>query len=392
MEQGHLTNDLNFARNHLTKLTNLAMAQDIFDRFPELRRDRNFWRRILAHSPSSLLYALLERWAPAEILTDAPLLHDACLQCWRVLDLAASADLPQPLSFWETLFRADPLLLRHWPRRAQQRQLLLQTLPALASHPELTWDICNMVADQAATPPGRWNHDRELVHAWLRSGLPFVPAFSQGWRHDRDAFRLVARHCVRKPAGLRAGSLAFAAVELRSDRAFVRELLRLDCSLLPSVAVPRLQRDYELALMYFGDDAGGDKDDSENNTDNQNYNNNNNVVENYVRSYHYPNQENVVADLHRQFRDRLSLRETFDTTVLRGIWDDDVDNNSPLTALNQGLETTRIAYQQRLAEYLDVPCDSRELHRLRRACENWTRYCQSRDDSDGDGLLPSECC
>ena len=351
LERGHIKwselprefqNDLELAQS-LTRYPNSGLVWDILEQFPALRGDADVWWRFLEklRDPQDLS-AMVERYAPAEILANEKFMIQACdkWRCVRVLPPA----LVNSRTFWKTLLQQAPVVLEEIPPAVQRRfpDLVVESWALLGRWEGLDIMTAQHVAQQMV--PEIWE-TRSNVLAWFRAGLPFlIEVFPTEWKNDKEIFQLIAMHGSDL---FRWRSFSQASITLRGDTDFMLQVLEHDPALLIYASEP-LQQDTDIQLVAFGSATVK-------------------PVEVYLRrSSGRPGVDWARAFLQHTER-LLTEHQVFLATVLMGMSPNMVrsESSSTLTVLDQGNETS-VSLKKRVAEYLGIPTGSK-LRQLRQA-------------------------
>jgi len=253
--------DITFARS-ISSFCNLDTVEEIFQQFPELCQDQNFWINLLSNFydedslSSGTLTEFLDSFAPAEILSDSVIMkmvidHEDVGEIGGLDECFALVDhsLKSRRDFIEPLLDLDPTLLEGLSRENMENfpGLVKETLPNYANE-ATNFDVQYIYGFAEKVPPSLWL-DRSFVLAWFGSGLPFVTVhedgtsfFPEAWKNDKLIFLLLASQ--------HQDSFEHAAPALRGDKDFMLQVVERDPSFL-LFAPAHLQQDFDLVLRAF---------------------------------------------------------------------------------------------------------------------------------------------
>jgi hypothetical protein len=317
--------DIEFARG-VKFFPSKSIAYSILDEFQELCQERETWVKVLRSTAlHNYVGNLLELFAPVTILSDRPLMLQAC-QFDTVLR-SVDETLGHDRSFLLGVLQLYPQQLIYLDNESQHMfpDLVLSTLTPFSGLNLPRHAIRKLIE---SLDPSFWNYRTNYI-IWFTSGLPHPHVLQSERTINVDAYYdneeialLIAAHCR---VDFRKDSFATTTSDrLRSDKSFLTKVLELDPMLI-LCAADELQTDFDLALMSVG---------------------------NSKQAYEYYAERHT--DFLEEFLDtvnqKLTLYDSYVHLVLGGI----MQPQSYLCKLGQDNETT-ISFKKSIAAYLDVP-------------------------------------
>jgi len=171
-----LKTNIEFARS-IESFPTTDYVRDVLEHFPLLRNERVVWVKAVDADNCDTLYAVVEEFAPAEILSDRELMLTACTNDAGTLDHVQTR-LAEDHDFLLALAGGNHHILYVLTHELQRRYndvvdaALQQYYSAVRRNNEGdVWEIVDNLL------PELWNN-RDFVLRWFRGGLPFWPRFA----------------------------------------------------------------------------------------------------------------------------------------------------------------------------------------------------------------------
>jgi hypothetical protein len=291
----------------------------LWETLPDLNGARQFWLKMIQHSPSAHM-DLFEQYASLNIRQDREIVLAGCtISLFEFTSL-----IVPPLSQDEDFIRE---VCQGCNKNGNSHNIAYLPFESQRLFPHLLIEYLFPVADPSdihRIDPELWR-DLDFAKAWMKhDGGYLEDKFPESWKSDPDLFLWIASDC---PTSNRFWCFQSASEMLRSDKAFMVQVLRMDPTLFPAATL-ELQEDIDLQMLVCSKISDNDElaeldlDDSDR-----------------QRVFDYA-QEKMVS--HEGFLSFLCC-------VTYGIREE-----QPIALLNQG-PTTSTAYYQLVAEYLEVP-------------------------------------
>jgi len=337
-----LKNDIDFAKG-IACFTADELPAALFENFPELCNDRNFWLAIFDAASCLSVYSLVYRYAPDAIRSDYEIMLKACAAEPIILQNFVGANLSENRDFLEELLTLKPRALESMPPTSMQMfsELVIRFLPKVL----LTLSNHRSKHFAKRIPADLWRNNRDIVLTWFKSGGRFFDiARMEHLKGDKEIFLLIAKHFPkeRKFRSL-VDSFKLALPALTSDKEFMLQAIALNPDIYHTASA-ELKKDFDVWLTAFGGTPGKFP---------------------AVNEENWTGLRGTVADFISCVETELQNHQTFVCTLLFGM---NQQSGSALHLLNQG-EPTALNYKRLIAVYLEVPTGKR-LHQLRTATTN----------------------
>ena len=331
--------DIEFARS-LTFFPSKSIAYSILDEFQEMCYERETWVKVLRSTAlHNYVGNLLELFAPITIISDRPLMLQACE--FDTVLRSVDETLGHDRSFLLEVLQQYPQQLIYLDNESQHMfpDLVLSTLTPLSELNLPRHAIRKLIE---SLDPSFWNFRSNYI-IWFTSGFPHPHVLqaersiiADAYYDNEEIAMLIAAHCR---ADFRQDSFETTTSDrLRSDESFMTKVLELDPMLI-LCAADELQTDFDLALISIG---------------------------NSKQAYEYYAERHIkfLGEFLDAVNQKLILYESYVHLVLGGI----MQPQCYLSKLGQDNETT-MSFKKSIAAYLDVPF-GQKLRWLRHSARN----------------------
>lgn len=345
-----LMNDVDFALS-ISRFKDQKLPGQILEHLFESRSNRIFWRKLL-YSPGlissptgyDIFMHLLERYLPPDLCSDHEFMLEMSRECTEAFSVV-DRNLASDRKFLELALGQNAAVLKFLPHEIQQlnRDLVVKAIKSLGKSRDKN-DYMAVYYVEKALRPSFWM-DYDFAMTWVMSGLGF-PSNSlpddviYAWMDDRG---LCLANAVQNK------SLQYVAPQFLQDIPFMLEVVTHH----PWLYL-KAQGAAKSDLVVMTTAFAGCPD----------------LAGRVMSEIHLKGQDQEIHNYLDYLRNKLDPYESFFECILGNMLSTQSleSTGSPLTLLNQGLETSN-KYKILLAEYLDIPT-GKWLCQLQQAEEN----------------------